>query len=141
MPLTDARDVEQVLDELRLRLRVALDGLEAARRACSASSPSRAQHRGPSEDRVERRAELVRERREELVLQPVGLLGLPARVLLGVERRLQFRRPGPHADLEAGVGVLQRGGVTLHDEVRRGEQRQRADDDDDASERVRPVAS
>ena len=69
----DARDVEQVLDQLRLGVRVAIDALErvlaSLRRQLAAP-----QQVHPADDGVERRAELVRERGEELVLQAVGLL-------------------------------------------------------------------
>ena len=82
----DPVHVEQVLDQLRLRARVALDRLEA-RGAVSASSASRAQQDlGPAEDRVERRAQLVRERREELVLHQADALDLGARRALGLEQ-------------------------------------------------------
>ena len=59
-------------------------------RARAPSSPRvelpAAQQLGPAEDRVERRAQLVREGGQELVLEPVGLLGLGPRRLLAHQR-------------------------------------------------------
>ena len=59
--------------------------VSTARRVRGRVELARAQHVRPAHDRVERRAELVRERREELVLQAVRLLRLEveARVLDG----------------------------------------------------------
>ena len=45
----------------------------------SGRNRSPAKHRDPAEDRVERRAELVRKRRQEFVLQPIGALRFVAR--------------------------------------------------------------
>ena len=69
----DAGDVEHVLDDLRQRRRVALDGLD---RPCLAVGAIDAgpQHAGVAEDRVQRRPQLVRQAREKVVLQPTGLL-------------------------------------------------------------------
>ena len=71
-----ARHVDEVVHELRLRLGVAIDQFEGV--------PSRLlaeviveQHARPAEDHVQRRAELVRQRRQELVLQTVGLAQPP----------------------------------------------------------------
>ena len=64
----DARDVEQVLDELGLRPRVALDGLERARRSARGVELAAAEQLRPAEHGVERRAQLVRDGRQELVL-------------------------------------------------------------------------
>ncbi len=67
LALHDARHVEQIVDELRLRFRVPMDrfdGLGARRLVGDAT----AEEPRPSEDRRERRQELVRERREERVL-------------------------------------------------------------------------
>ena len=70
----DARDVEDVLDELGLRARVALDGLDGARHGRRVElARSRSMWAQP-DDRVERRAQLVGERGQELVLEPVRLL-------------------------------------------------------------------
>ena len=104
----DARDFEEVLDQPGLHLRVALDLLE---RAIDRRRRHRvgAQQLGPAEDGVERRAQLVRQRGQELVLQPVRLalahqqlgallfgaapLGhLAAQLLVGL-RQLRFAAP------------------------------------------------
>ena len=67
----DARDVEHVLDQARLGPRVPLEARERA--LDDLRVPRRhAQNLQPAEDGVERRAQLVRERREELVLLAVG---------------------------------------------------------------------
>jgi len=53
-----ASDVENVVDDLRLRLGVALDGLDRPRRALVVELPG-GQHPRPSEDRRERRPQFV----------------------------------------------------------------------------------
>ena len=75
----DARHVEQVVDDLHLRRRVAVNRVERARNLSRLHVPV-AQHRRPAENRVQRRSQLVRERRQELVLEPVGRLGVFARI-------------------------------------------------------------
>ena len=87
----DARHVEDVFDQLRLRARVAFDGVQRLLFLLGRQR-ARPQHARPADHRVERRAQLVRQRREELVLRPVGRLGGLARVPLG--------------DRELGVGIL-----------------------------------
>ena len=84
----DPRHVEHVLDEAGLGLHVALDDLQPAH-------PRRlvdlllAQDAGPPQDRGERRAQLVGERGQELVLGPVGDLRLRAGAFgLAVEQRV-----------------------------------------------------
>ena len=55
-----------------------------------------AQHLRPAEDRIQRRAQLVAERREELVLHAARALGFAARGALGLQAaaraRLSMRR-------------------------------------------------
>ena len=69
----DARDVEEVLDQLRKEFRVPLDHLKPS---CGADRilESDPQHAGPSQHRRERRAQLVRDHRQEMVL---GFVRLP----------------------------------------------------------------
>ena len=55
---------------------------------------ARAQHHRPAEDRGERRAQLVGERGQELVLGPVGLLRRRARLLRRAVERARCPRPG-----------------------------------------------
>ena len=103
------RDVEQVVDEL-------------AHASAHCDRASRARGRrldagllvledvGPAEDGVERRAQLVRQRREELVLGPVGGLGLGARGLLAGQEQ-EARLLGPLLLVDVGGGgdpVLER---------------------------------
>src|SRR5207302_469660 len=88
---------EHVLDETRLRARVALDDREGAfdvRRDALL-----AERHGPSEDRVERRAELVGDGREELVLGAVRELRIGARPALAIEEHRAFLlEPSPLDD-------------------------------------------
>ena len=90
----DARDVEDVLDQRGLRPRVALDDGQAAVDLGRRVAP--AQRLRPAEDRVQRRAQLVRDHGQELVLGAAGQLGLAAQPLLLGAR---------------GLGLLQRDGV------------------------------
>src|SRR6266542_819049 len=82
----DPRDVEDVLDQLRLRHGVVADDAQRALRRRGIRLARREQVR-PAEDRVQRRPQLVRQGREELVLHPVDGLGLRARDLLAFEQR------------------------------------------------------
>ena len=81
------RDVEQIVDQRGLRAGVALDALEGAsgvtRRA------GRAQHLRPPEQRVERRPQLVRQRRKEFFLQAIGIAGV------AIQERVVERQAGP----------------------------------------------
>ena len=102
----DARDVEQVLDQPRLRVRIAIDALERVLDFLGGQLAA-AQQVDPADDRVERRAQLVRQRGEELVLQAIGLLlaieqlgALALRGLDFVEHAVE--RLHQHADLVAG---------------------------------------
>jgi len=70
----DPRDVEEVLDELRLHGRVALDGLERLRPARFGDGVA-AEEASPPEHRVERRAQLVGDGGEELVHRAIRALG------------------------------------------------------------------
>src|SRR5205823_7711541 len=60
----DPRDVEQIVDHLGERGRVALDRLERARQLLAVHHAP-AYHARVAEDGVQRRPELVRQRREE----------------------------------------------------------------------------
>jgi len=71
----DARDVEEVLDELRLGLGVALDHLEGVRRGVVVQ-PATPQQPGPAQHGRERRPELVGDVGEEIVLRAVRFLRL-----------------------------------------------------------------
>ena len=83
----DAVHVEQVLDQARLRLGIPGDRIETfcdAHRVVALEQ----QHLGPAEDRGERRAQLVRERGEELVLEPAHALAFGARAALDLDQTL-----------------------------------------------------
>ena len=77
-PGDDARDVEEVGNELRLQLCVAVDHLERAPRAAGIEHALH-HHPRPADDSVERRAQLVRQRGEEIVFGAIGGLCLLAR--------------------------------------------------------------
>ena len=74
----DARDVEEVFDEPRLRAGVAIDAFERPR-VCSGAGRAVSEDLQPAEDRVQRRAQFVRQRREEFVLQAAR----PAQLVVG----------------------------------------------------------
>ena len=81
LPRDDARDVEQIVDELGLRR--ALRSMTSRAPAGWSPGPSRSRaHVHPADDRLERRAQLVRQHGEELVLGAVRRLRLRARRLL-----------------------------------------------------------
>ena len=83
----DTRVVEQVLDQPRLRLGAALDGRPAALPGGLVEALG-AQDVHPSHHGAERPPQLVRQRRHELVLDPIGLLRPLPRLLLEGEQRL-----------------------------------------------------
>jgi hypothetical protein len=74
----DPRNVEQVLDQLRLRARGAVDRLDRFLMVLLVER-AREQEMRPADDRVHGRAQLVREIGEELVLELGRLFGLAAR--------------------------------------------------------------
>ena len=69
------RDIEQVVDELRLSPDVALERVQRAALRLGRQHIG-AQHMGPAEHRIERRAQLVRQRRDEFILGAVRFLRL-----------------------------------------------------------------
>ena len=69
----DPAQVEQVVDQLHLRPRVAVDHLDGPLLPVGVAWASPSFSRlGPAQDRAERRAQLVRQRRQELVLDRVA---------------------------------------------------------------------
>ena len=88
----DARDVEEIFDQRGLRLGVALDHFERVRAGRVVERP-RPQQRDPADDRVQRRAQLVRERAEEIVLDAIGRVGFVARGLFERDRCRAARVP------------------------------------------------
>src|SRR5216683_1694962 len=76
----DAREVEQVVDELRFRADVTLDRLDRTG-ALVLAYALRAQNVHPGERRGERGLQLVRDQGEELVLRPVRRLRGPPGLL------------------------------------------------------------
>ena len=79
-PRRGLRDVDEIVGDLRLQARRPFDGLQGE--VLAVGRQLSVQQLGPPEQRVERRAQLVRERGDELVLQLVGPLGFA--VELGV---------------------------------------------------------
>src|SRR5204863_9806857 len=80
----DARHVEELVDDLRLRPRAVVDRLTGAV-APPLVNRAAVQHIGPAEDGVERSPQLVRHDGEELILQPIRFLGARARRALAFE--------------------------------------------------------
>ena len=134
--------VEQVLDELRLHARVAVDDVQ---RLGLSRGVERAEleHRDPAEDGVERRAQLVRDRGHEFVLGAAQRLGRAPGRLLAFERgdaltlRVALGRRVAKDDDQAeerAVGGSNRGGAVANrdlaavarDEHRLGRQRHAA---------------
>ena len=75
LALDDPHHVQQVVDQPGLEVDVLADHLQGRADLLGVGRPL--QHRGGrQEDRVERRPQLVREDGEEVVLRPVGTLGL-----------------------------------------------------------------
>ena len=74
-----------------LRPGVALDGLDGPLRPSAVVEAAAGSEPGPAEDGVERRAQLVRDGAQELVLEAVGLLGPAARLLLARTELAQRR--------------------------------------------------
>ena len=110
----DARDVEQVLDELGERGRAALDRLQRPLLALLVEAPA-AQPPDPAHERVERRAQLVREGGQELVLGASGRLGVGARGLLLAHEVFARPRQGLGALARVARARVQRGGEERDD--------------------------
>ena len=80
----DARDVEHILDDLRQRAGVAIDHFQRLWNLLLGNG-ARLQHARIAEHGVQWRSQLVGQRREEFVLQPVRALQLLIR-LRGLDR-------------------------------------------------------
>ncbi|ESS40103.1 hypothetical protein P355_3092 [Burkholderia cenocepacia KC-01] len=80
----EGRGVEQIGDHVRQRPRAAIDRVDRLLR--EALPVGVAQYLDPAVDHVQRRAQLVRHRRQQLVLQPVRRVGLHARVAGAAQR-------------------------------------------------------
>ena len=74
-PRNDAGHIQEIVDDVRQSDGVSLDRRD---RVCRAVGRQllRPQHARPPEHCIQRRSELVRHRREEVVLETVGLLGV-----------------------------------------------------------------
>ena len=109
----DPRDVEEIVDQLRLHPGVANDDVEGAPRLLGGKIVG-AQHAAPAEHRGERRSQLVRDNRQELVLCAIGRLGRGAGHPLAAQEvlpralgELRVRHVGhdAHGALGATVGI------------------------------------
>ena len=137
-----ARHVEDVVDQLRLRLGIAFDRLDRAP-GLLLIQLSADQHPRPAEDGAERCAQLVRNGREEFVLQAVEIVGLAEqprvlnrerhppreildqrdvggrvvvmRFLLGPAERHHADGPAARAQRRADVGVGPEDPAQVHD--------------------------
>ena len=115
-----ARHVEQVVDELHLRVGLADDDVQRAGHALAADLAA-LQHPRPAIDGVERGAELVREDGEEFVLRAIGLRRL-SRALLHQGRGV--REGAPHVlDLLHGARAGRHRHVLLPEGLGGGGQR------------------
>ena len=95
LPRDDARDVEEIVDQLHQAAATALDGIERAALLVGIETAG-ADHRRPREDRHERGAQLVRRHRQKLVLRVArGLRVAARRPLAGVRRLTLALRPPP----------------------------------------------
>ena len=109
----DARDVEDVGDELALGARVAVDGLDGAQGGGGVEL-ARAEHVRPAHHGVEGRAQLVGQGGQELVLGPVRRLRVAQEALALLLPELAFR----DVDGRAHVGHERPvGGVVGHAQV------------------------
>ena len=88
----DAREVEELVDEVEQVLagRVDVARIFLVLRHAVRAEQLRLQHFGKADDGVERRAQLVAHRREELRLGDVGLLGVTARLVRHLARFLEL---------------------------------------------------
>ena len=118
----DAGHVEKVLDELRLHARVAVDDVEGLGLSGRVER-TQLEHGDPAEDRVERRAQLVRDRGHELVLGAAQRFGRAPGRLFALERgralpfRVAFGRRVAEDDDDAeerAVGGLDGGGAVAN---------------------------
>ena len=99
------RHVEQVVHQPRLCARIAIDGLDR-HLAPALIEVARRQHVRPALNRGQRRAQLMRHRHEELILQRARGLRLAPRAPLAIER---LRQPLVDCAQPRGLGRLRIG--------------------------------
>ena len=85
----DPADVEQVRNELRLKSSIAGDDLQTAGRQPDVVALLQHQVR-PTENRIQRRAQFVRDHRHEVILQTIGPLRFSPSGALGEKQPLSF---------------------------------------------------
>ena len=89
----DPVHVQQVLDHLTLRARVALNRIDTLHDVFLARDAAPRQDLRPAEDGVERSAQLVRQRGEELIFHAVDAFGFGAGETLALPADARARRP------------------------------------------------
>ncbi len=133
----DPAHVEQIADDLRLHAHVAIDRLESAREIFGRHR-FLAQHRRPTLDRRQWRAQLVRQRREELVLEmpeslrfgASGAFGFQQALALGFALAQLTKQPGVcHGDRRLRSDAECETLFTLPEHVRRFVAEEQAADD------------
>ncbi len=137
----NARHVEHVVDHPGLRGRVALDHVHRAVEQRPIDLPAGDQDSCPAEDRVERCANLVRERREEFVFGAERVLGHPARQLLRFDLSAQHaltRQTIAHVfddgdSPDEDAGIVERADATALRHVSKAEIRIRGRQRDDVA--------
>ena len=102
LPGSEPGHVEQIVDEAGLHHRVAFDDPDRLAYPGLVERVLR-EHVRPAEDGIERRAQLVRDDRQELVLHPARRFGLaPGRLRLGELAPLLFRAAAL-GDIQSGA--------------------------------------
>ena len=100
----DGREIQEILDEPRLLLGIARDGLKRTVHRAGVVLGA-AQHLRPSQDRIEGSPQLMGQRGEELVLRPVGGFRLLPSRLLELEQLLTLLfDPPPLRDVARDLG-------------------------------------
>lgn len=97
----DRTHIQQVVDDLRLRARTALDHHQSLAQLGRLEGIGLHQAR-PSQDRIERRAQFVAERGQEFILDPAGVFGLIACSGFSLQRGLEFGIHARALDHDAG---------------------------------------
>ena len=106
LPGQDTCGIEQICDELTLKLRIVVDGF------CRSLSKfiwknSKPQHVRPSQQRIQWRSQLVGDRHQELVLQAIVGLGFASQLLFAIQCLVQFCSPRRDAGIKVFVRAPQ----------------------------------
>ena len=104
----DATQIEQVFYQLDLRACIALNRLGSLAKVFVTDRLLLAQYLRPTQDGVERGAQLMRQRGQELVFHAHGALCLDAGIALGFEQRLALRVGGLQRFAPLALGQVTR---------------------------------